>query len=62
MARQARRWTPDRLAKAIGVSRRILVEVEYGTTNPSVGTLRKTRRRPRSRPTGVGRNTPARAR
>lgn len=37
--RQARRWTLDRLAEAAGVSRRMLVNVEQGTANPSVGTL-----------------------
>jgi transcriptional regulator with XRE-family HTH domain len=37
--RQARRWTLDRLAEAAGVSRRLVVNVEQGTTNPSVGTL-----------------------
>ena len=37
--RQARGWTLDRLAEAAGVSRRMLVNVEQGTVNPSVGTL-----------------------
>lgn len=37
--RQARRWTLDQLAEAAGVSRRMLVNVEQGATNPSVGTL-----------------------
>ncbi|MFI7481528.1 helix-turn-helix domain-containing protein [Kocuria sp. M1R5S2] len=37
--RQVRRWTLDRLAEAAGVSRRMLVNVEQGATNPSVGTL-----------------------
>ncbi|MFN8192801.1 MAG: XRE family transcriptional regulator [Nocardioidaceae bacterium] len=37
--RQARHWTLDRLADAAGVSRRMLVNVEQGVTNPSVGTL-----------------------
>src|SRR5690242_20953720 len=37
--RQSRRWTLDRLADAAGVSRRMLVNVEQGTANPSVGTL-----------------------
>jgi quercetin dioxygenase-like cupin family protein len=37
--RQARRWTLDRLADLAGVSRRMLVNVEQGATNPSVGTL-----------------------
>jgi transcriptional regulator with XRE-family HTH domain len=37
--RQARRWTLDQLAAAAGVSRRMLVSVEQGAANPSVGTL-----------------------
>jgi transcriptional regulator with XRE-family HTH domain len=37
--RQARRWTLDRLADAAGVSRRMVVNVEQGVANPSVGTL-----------------------
>jgi transcriptional regulator with XRE-family HTH domain len=37
--RQARRWTLDQLAEAAGVSRRMVVNVEQGTVNPSVGTL-----------------------
>lgn len=37
--RQSRRWTLDQLAEAAGVSRRMLVNVEQGATNPSVGTL-----------------------
>src|SRR4051812_47566189 len=37
--RQARRWTPDQLAEAAGVSRRMVVNVEQGAANPSVGTL-----------------------
>lgn len=37
--RQSRRWTLDQLAEAAGVSRRMLVSVEHGVTNPSVGTL-----------------------
>ena len=37
--RNARRWTLDRLAGAAGVSRRMLVNVEQGAVNPSVGTL-----------------------
>src|SRR5437868_6244730 len=37
--RQARRWTLDQLAVAAGVSRRMLVSVEQGSVNPSVGTL-----------------------
>lgn len=37
--RQARQWTLDRLAEAAGVSRRMVVNVEHGAANPSVGTL-----------------------
>ena len=37
--RQSRRWTLDQLAEAAGVSRRMLVNVEQGAANPSVGTL-----------------------
>lgn len=37
--RQARGWTLDRLAEAAQVSRRMVVNVEQGATNPSVGTL-----------------------
>jgi transcriptional regulator with XRE-family HTH domain len=37
--RQARRWTLDQLAEAAGLSRRMVVNVEQGTANPSVGTL-----------------------
>lgn len=37
--RLTRRWTLDRLAEAAGVSRRMLVNVEQGSANPSVGTL-----------------------
>jgi transcriptional regulator with XRE-family HTH domain len=37
--RRARRWTLDRLAEVAGVSRRMVVNVEQGTANPSVGTL-----------------------
>jgi transcriptional regulator with XRE-family HTH domain len=37
--RQSRRWTLDRLAETAGVSRRMLVNVEQGVANPSVGTL-----------------------
>lgn len=37
--RQARGWTLDQLAAAAGVSRRMLINVEHGTVNPSVGTL-----------------------
>jgi transcriptional regulator with XRE-family HTH domain len=37
--RQTRQWTLDRLADAAGVSRRMVVNVEQGAANPSVGTL-----------------------
>lgn len=37
--RQSRGWTLDQLAESAGVSRRVLVNVEQGVTNPSVGTL-----------------------
>ena len=37
--RQSLRWSLDRLAEAAGVSRRMLVNVEQGAANPSVGTL-----------------------
>ena len=37
--RQTRHWTLDRLAEAAGVSRRMVVNVEQGAANPSVGTL-----------------------
>ena len=37
--RQSRRWTLDHLAEAAGVSRRMVINVEQGTANPSVGTL-----------------------
>jgi transcriptional regulator with XRE-family HTH domain len=37
--RQARRWTLDQLADAAGVSRRMVVNVEQGAANPSVGIL-----------------------
>jgi transcriptional regulator with XRE-family HTH domain len=37
--RQARQWTLDRLAEVAGVSRRMVVNVEQGAANPSVGTL-----------------------
>ena len=39
--RQALGWTLDQLARAAGVSRRMLVNVEQGVANPSVGTLLK---------------------
>lgn len=37
--RRSRGWTLDHLAEASGVSRRMVVNVEHGETNPSVGTL-----------------------
>jgi DNA-binding XRE family transcriptional regulator/quercetin dioxygenase-like cupin family protein len=37
--RQGRRWTLDDLAEAAGVSRRMVVNVEQGAANPSIGTL-----------------------
>ncbi len=37
--RLARHWTLDRLSDAAGVSRRMVVNVEQGSANPSVGTL-----------------------
>ena len=37
--RQARGWTLDRLAEAASVSRRMVVNVEQGEVNPSIGTL-----------------------
>jgi transcriptional regulator with XRE-family HTH domain len=37
--RQDRRWTLDQLAEAAGVSRRMVVNVEAGSANPSVGIL-----------------------
>lgn len=37
--RLARGWTLDQLAEAAGVSRRMIVNVEQGAANPSVGTL-----------------------
>src|SRR3954463_9534049 len=37
--RQVRHWTLDQLAEAAGVSRRMVVNVEQGAVNPSVGTL-----------------------
>ena len=37
--RQARGWTLDQLAEAAGVSRRMVVNVEQGAVNPSLGTL-----------------------
>ncbi|MDQ0708021.1 quercetin dioxygenase-like cupin family protein/DNA-binding phage protein [Arthrobacter woluwensis] len=37
--RKALAWTLDQLADAAGVSRRMVVNVEQGSVNPSVGTL-----------------------
>ena len=37
--RQSRHWTLDQLAEAAGVSRRMVVTVEQGAANPSVGIL-----------------------
>lgn len=37
--RKARDWTLDQLAAAAAVSRRMVVSVEQGAVNPSVGTL-----------------------
>jgi transcriptional regulator with XRE-family HTH domain len=37
--RLSRGWTLDQLAEAAGVSRRMVVNVEQGAANPSVGTL-----------------------
>ena len=37
--RQSRHWTLDQLSEAAGVSRRMIVNVEQGAANPSVGTL-----------------------
>jgi transcriptional regulator with XRE-family HTH domain len=37
--RQSRGWTLDQLAETAGVSRRMVVNVEQGAANPSVGTL-----------------------
>ena len=39
--RHARRWTLDQLAEAAAVSRRLLVTIEHGVANPSIGTLLK---------------------
>lgn len=41
LKRQAQAWTLDRLAGEAGVSRRMLINVEQGAANPSVGTLLK---------------------
>jgi transcriptional regulator with XRE-family HTH domain len=37
--RQSRGWTLDQLAETAGVSRRMVINVEHGAANPSVGTL-----------------------
>jgi transcriptional regulator with XRE-family HTH domain len=37
--RQARDWTLDQFARATGVSRRMLINIEQGSANPSVTTL-----------------------
>ena len=37
--RQTRGWTLDQLAETAGVSRRMVINVEQGSVNPSVGTL-----------------------
>jgi transcriptional regulator with XRE-family HTH domain len=37
--RQARGWTLDQLAEAAGVSRRMVIKIEQGAVNPSVGIL-----------------------
>ncbi|WP_285726127.1 helix-turn-helix domain-containing protein [Psychromicrobium xiongbiense] len=37
--RKAREWTLDHLSDAAGVSRRMVVNVEQGSVNPSIGTL-----------------------
>jgi transcriptional regulator with XRE-family HTH domain len=37
--RRSREWTLDQLAATAGVSRRMVVNVEQGAANPSVGTL-----------------------
>lgn len=39
--RQSRGWTLDQLTEASGVSRRMLINVEQGSANPSIGTLLK---------------------
>ena len=53
--RQSRRWTLDQLADAAGVSRRMVVNVEQGAANPSVGTLLQDQRRARRRAARAGR-------
>lgn len=39
--RQKRGWTLDQLVEASGVSRRMVINVEQGSANPSIGTLLK---------------------
>ena len=39
--RQVRQWTLDQLAEMSGVSRRMLVNIEQGGANPSIGLLLK---------------------
>lgn len=39
--RQAQRWTLDRLAEVSGVSRRMVISIEQGAANPSIGILLK---------------------
>ncbi|HWH28750.1 MAG TPA: XRE family transcriptional regulator [Mycobacteriales bacterium] len=39
--RQARQWTLDQLAEVSGVSRRMLINIEHGDANPSIGILLK---------------------
>lgn len=40
-ARTERRWTLDQLAARSGVSKGMVVQIEQGRTNPSIGTLSK---------------------
>ena len=39
--RQARQWTLDQLVEVSGVSRRMLINIEQGAANPSIGILLK---------------------
>ena len=39
--RQARQWTLDQLVELSGVSRRMLINIEQGAANPSIGILLK---------------------
>jgi len=39
--REAHGWTLDRLAEVSGVSRRMLISIEHGDANPSIGVLLK---------------------